>query len=211
MLSQDPQNLSETVFTDIFSVSGCDFIFLVNSSGYIVYSEVSGSNSSTNASNLPEIRQRINDGSFLCKEAETPLKGLFLLENGPAVISSQPVLAAPENKEISGTIILGKKLGCRASSSPSRNITGNTVTLYSFNSMPPDFQQAFFESKNSNFTYTATGERVAGYSVLKDISGSPTIVVRTDADSEYLCRGPEIPPVYCAFPFVCRPYDWGRL
>ncbi len=110
MLGQGPHNLSEIAFTEIFSISDCDFIFLVNNSGYIVYSEVSSFNSFINASNFPEIRQRINDGSFLCKEAESPLKGLLLLENGPAVISSQPVLAIPENSEISGTIILGKSL-----------------------------------------------------------------------------------------------------
>ena len=188
MLNQHPQNLNGTIFSDIFSVGGSDFVFLVNSSGYIVYSEVSDSNISTNASNLLEIRQRINDGSLLCKEAETPLRGLFLLENDPAVISSQPVLAAPENKEISGTIILGKKLDS-SFIEPVQNITGSTVTFYSFNNMPPDFRQAFFESKNSNFTYAATGERVAGYSVLNDISGSPTIVIRTDAASSIYAEG----------------------
>ncbi len=188
VLGQGSHNFSEIVFTDIFSISECDFIFLVNNSGYVVYSEVSGFNSSINASNLPEIRQRINDGSFLFKEAETPLKGLILLENGPAVISSQPVLATPENKEISGTIILGKSLDEGFIESVQES-TGYTIALYSFNSVPPDFQQAFFESKNPNFMYTTAGERVTGYSVLKDISGSPTIVVRTDAYSDIYAEG----------------------
>ncbi len=188
ILGQGPHNLSGITFTDIFSISECDFVFLVNNSGYIVYSEVSGSNDSINASTLPEIRQRINDGSFLCKEAETPLKGLILLQNGPAVLSSQPVFATPDNKEISGTIILGKNLDAGFVESVQES-TGNTITLYSFNSVPPDFQQAFFESKNPNFMYVTTGERVTGYSVLKDISGSPTIVIRTDTDSNIYAEG----------------------
>jgi len=188
MFNQHPQSFSETEFSDIFSVSGCDFIFLVNSSGYIVYSEVSDSGVSTNASTLPEVRRGIGDGSLLCKGSETPLKGLFLLENGPAVISNQPVLAAPGNKEISGTVILGKKLDSSFIESVQES-TGSTVTLYSFNNMPPDFRQALFESKNPNFMYAATGDRVTGYSVLRDISGNPTIVVQTDAASNIYAEG----------------------
>lgn len=188
MLNQHPQNLNRTVFGDIFSVGGYDFVFLVNSSGYIVYSNVSDSETSTNSSTFLEIRQRIYDDSLLCKETETPLRGLFLLGNDPAVISSKPVLAAPDNKEISGTIILGKKLDSSFIESV-QNITGSTVRFYSFNNMPPDFRQTFFESKNSDFMYAATGDRVTGYSVLNDISGSPTIVIRTDAGSSIYARG----------------------
>lgn len=188
MLNPHLQNSSGTTFEGTFSVSGCDFIFLVNNSGKIVYSEVSDSEFSTNASTLPEIRQRINDGSFLCKEAETHLKGLFLLENGPAVISSQPVLVAPKSKEISGTIILGKYLDSSFIESVQES-TGSTFTLYSFNNASSDFRQAFFESKNPNFRYTVTDERVTGYSVLEDISGSPDIVIRTDADSSIYAEG----------------------
>ncbi|WP_292376521.1 response regulator [Methanosarcina sp. UBA411] len=187
MFNQQPQNLNGTTFGDIFSISGCDFIFLVNNSGYIVYSEISDSEPSTNASTLNvspllEVRQRINDGSFLCKGAETPLKGLFLLENGPIVISSQPVLATPENKESSGTIILGKYLDSSFIESDQEN-TGIAFTFYSFNNAPSDFQQAFFENPGPNFIYTVTGERVTCYSMLEDLSGSQAIVIQTDADS----------------------------
>lgn len=188
MLDQHPQNLNKTSLGDIFSISGCDFVFLVNNSGYIAYSEVSDSELSTNASALPEVRQKINDGSFLCKGAKTSINGLFLLENGPAVISSQSVFAAPENKESSGTVILGKYLDSSFIESVQES-TGSTFTLYSFNNASSDFQQAFFKNPSSNFTYTVTGEYVTCYSVLEDLSGSPTIVIRTDADSSIYAEG----------------------
>ncbi|RXA18251.1 response regulator [Methanosarcina sp. MSH10X1] len=188
MLNHDPQSLSGTAFDDIFSVSGCDFIFLVNSSGYIVYSDVSDSGISTNASDLSDIHQRINDGGLLCREAEAPLKGLLLLESGPAVISSRPVLDEPENKEISGTIILGKRLDPDFIGSVKEN-TGSTITLYSLNDASSDFRQALFERENPSFIYNATGDIVTGYSVLKDASGNPTIIIRTDAPSNIYAEG----------------------
>ncbi|AKB52923.1 Sensory transduction histidine kinase [Methanosarcina barkeri str. Wiesmoor] len=211
MLNQDFQNLSSgTSLDDIFSISGCDFIFLVNNSGYIVYSDISDPEPSTNASALnasilnvsilnvstlnasplPKVRQRINDGSFLCKGAETSLKGLFMLKNDPAIISSQPVSAAPESKEISGTIILGKYLDSSFIESVQES-TGSTFTLYSFNNASSDLLQAFFENPGPNFTYTVTGEHTTCYSVLEDLSGSPAIVIRADAGSNIYAEGQE--------------------
>jgi len=188
MFSQGPQISNGNLFDGTFSVSGCDFVLLVNNSGYIVYSEVSDSELSTNASALLELHQRIDEGSLLCNEAEIPLKGLFLLENCPAAISSQPVLAASESKEILGTIILGKYLDSGFIESVQES-TGSTVTLYDLNNVPSDFRQALFESKNPNFAYSGTGERVTGYSVLEDISGSHSIVIQTDTDSSIYTKG----------------------
>ena len=215
MLNPGLQDLSSgTSLGDIFSISGCDFIFLVNNSGYIVYSEISDTEPSTvnastvnastvnvstvnastvnvstvNAFYLPIVRQRINDGSFLCKGTETSLKGLFLLKNGPAIISSQPVFAAPDYKESSGTIILGKYLDSSFIKSVQES-TGSTFTLYSFNNASSDLLQAFFENPGPNFTYMVTGEHVTCYSVLEDLSGSPAIVIQTDADSSIYAEG----------------------
>ena len=71
ILNPDPQNLSSgTSLGDIFSVSGCDFIFLVNNSGYIVYSEISGPELSTlNAStlNASSLNSSTLDASALLK------------------------------------------------------------------------------------------------------------------------------------------------
>ena len=255
ILNQDPQNLSSgTSLCDIFSVSGCDFIFLVNNSGYIVYSEISGpelstlnastlsasslnsstlnasslnsstldasslsasslSASSLNASSLNastldasslsastlnastldasallKVRQRINDGSLLCKGAETSLKGILLFENGLAVISGQPVLTSPENNEVSGTIILGKYLDSSFIESVQES-TGSKFTISSFNNASSDLMQAFFANPGPNFTYAVTGENVTCYSVLEDFSGSPAIVIQAGADSSIYARG----------------------
>ena len=110
MLSQDRKYLDKTLFTDLFILNGYDFIFFANNSGNIIYSQFSDSNNTTNASTFSEINRKIIDKSLLCKEAENPLKGFLMLENSPAIISCRPVLAAPDSKEIIGTIILGKNL-----------------------------------------------------------------------------------------------------
>jgi PAS domain S-box-containing protein len=218
MLNQYPQNFDKTAFGDIFSINECDFIFLVNNSGYVVYSETPGLEPSTNAPTLNastlnastlnastlnastlnaptlnaptllEVHQRINDGSFLCKGVQTSLNGLFLLEHNPVIISIQPVLAAPDNNESSGTIILGKYLDSSFIEAVQES-TGSSFTLCSFNNSSSDVRQAFFENSAPNFKYTVTGEHVTCYSVLEDLSGSPAIVIQTDADSSIYAEG----------------------
>jgi len=191
MLSENPEDLGGTLLTDLFTLSGCDFIFFVNSSGNIIYSQGSDSKNAGNASNdsiIPEINQKINDGSLLCRGRTNPLNGMLLLNNGPAIVSCRPVSAASDNGETIGTILMGRKLDADFVESVQK-ITGDPVLFYSPDSVPPDFQQAFLENGNGSFIYTVDGDRLAGYSIHEDINGNPTVMVRTDADRNIYAEG----------------------
>ena len=61
--------------------------------------------------------------------------------------------------------------------------------LYSPDSVPPDFQQAFLENRNGSFIHTVEGDRLAGYFIHEDINGNPTVMVRTDADRNIYAEG----------------------
>ncbi|MDD3245285.1 MAG: response regulator [Methanosarcina sp.] len=191
MLSENPEDLGGTLLTDFFTLSGCDFIFFVNSSGTIIYSQVSDSKNVGNASSdliIPEINQKINDGSLLCREGLSPLNGMFQLGNGPAIVSCRPVSAASDNNEMIGTIILGRDLDADLIDSIQK-IAGNPVLLYSPDSVPPDFEQAFLENRNGSFIHTVEGGRLAGYFIHEDINGNPIFMVRTDADGNIYTEG----------------------
>lgn len=191
MLSENQEDLGRTVLTDLFTLSGYDFIFFVNSSGDIIYSQVSDSINAGNASNdsiIPEINHKINAGSLLCRGETSSLNGMLLLKNGPAIVSCRPVSAAYDNREIIGTIILGMNLDSSFVESIQK-ITGNPVLLYSPDSVPPDFQQAFFENGNESFTHIVEGNRLAGYYIHEDLYGNPTVMVRADADRNIYAEG----------------------
>jgi len=187
MLSHDRKYLGETALNDLFYLSGYDFIFCADNSGNIIYSQFSGSNNTTNASILSEINRKIADKS-LRKEANNPLNGLLVLENGPTIISCRPVLAAPDSKEIVGTIILGKNLDADFIESV-QNIMGNSVLLYNPHSMPSDVKQALLENKNENFARTVDENKGADYSVREDINGNPAVLILSDADTNIYAEG----------------------
>lgn len=191
MLSENPEDLGGTLFADLFTLSGCDFIFFVNNSGDVIYSQVSDSKNAGNASGdpiIPEIDQKINDGSLLCMGEMSSLNGMLLLENEPAIVSCHPISDASDNTRIIGTIILGRNLNADFVESIQK-ITGREVLFYSPDNMPPDFQQAFLENRNGSFTQAVEGNRLAGYFIHKDIYGNPTIMVRTDSGSDIYAEG----------------------
>jgi PAS domain S-box-containing protein len=180
MLSPEHKYLDKTAFADLFSLNGYDFIFLTNSSGNIIYSQLSGLNSTANASILSEMDRKTADKSLLCKEAESSLKGLLMLENGPAIISCRPVLASPGSNETIGTVILGKNLDTDFIASV-QNVTGYAVLPYSPNSMSPDVRQAFLEDQNTSSTPGIEGEGTGNYFVL-DIYQNPAFIVPAGTD-----------------------------
>ncbi len=184
MRSQNPEDLDESLFTDLFTLSGCDFIFFVNNSGKIIHSQISDSENAGNASKdsiISEVGPKINDGSLLCREGMNPLKGTLMLKNEPVIVSCRSVSAASDNNETIGTIILGKNLDSGFVESV-QNITGYPVLLYSANNAPEDLQRAFFENGNRAVVNPEDGCGSAGYFVHEDIHGNPTIMVCTDVD-----------------------------
>ncbi len=186
MASENPEDLGRTLLTDLFTLNGCDFIFFVNSSGTIIYSQVSDSKDASNVSSgliIPEINQKINSGSLLCTEEASPLSGLLQLTNVSVIVSCRPVSAASDNSEMVGTIVLGRILDSGFVESIQK-ITGNPVLFYGPENVPLEFQQAFLENGSKDFTHLVgvEGDRLAGYFVHRDIDGNPGVMVRTTAD-----------------------------
>ena len=188
VLNQDRESLSKILLTDLFSPREYDFIFCVNSSGNIIYSQISSSNNSSNALIRSQIDPRIVDKTLLCKDEKCRLKGILVLENGPVIISCRPVLAASNSKEIIGTIILGENLDANFIEYL-HVITGNRVSLYKYNASLPEYQQAFLENKDKSFTRTVKENKVAGYFINENINGNPAFIIRTDSDRNIYAEG----------------------
>lgn len=175
MRSPENNHFDGTTFTDLVSLNGYDFIFLANNSGNMIYSRLSGSNNTANASILSEINRKTADKSLLCKEAGNSLKGLLMMENGPAIISCRPILAAPGSSETVGTIILGKNLDTDFIASV-QNVTGYSVLPYSPNNLPPDIKQALSEDKSTSSMPNVEGKGTGSYLVF-DINKNPAFIV----------------------------------
>jgi PAS domain S-box-containing protein len=190
MLSQDPEDLNEIDFTNLFSLNGYDYIYFADSSGNIIY-KFSGSNNTTDALIFTEITRKIDDGNLLCKDAKSPLSGLLTIGNNFSIISSRPVLAAPNSEEMVGTVILGKNLESDFVNSL-QNITRSEVSIFAYDTAPDYLQPAFLENKSESTPYITTVNGIPrNYCVLKDLNNKPAAVVQIDAGSDIRAVGQE--------------------
>jgi PAS domain S-box-containing protein len=188
MLNHENKNLSETTFTDLISLNGYDFIFLANNSGNVIYSQLSGSNNTTNTSISSEINQKFVEKSFLCKDAENPLKGIILIRNDPFIISCRPVFASSGSRVIIGTTVLGKNLDADFMESI-HEITRGSILPYSPNNMHSDIQQAFMGSKPKSLMPIVEKSKENRYFVLEDINKNPALTVWIDTDRDISTEG----------------------
>ena len=114
MRTQDPEVLNETEFSNDLNLGFYDFIYFVDNSGEIIYSNISDNtsnlNSFDNLSTLYTTASETKNKNSLLNEIRKPIKGSSLLGNTSVIFSSQPVFAAPDSEEVVGKIILGKNL-----------------------------------------------------------------------------------------------------
>lgn len=180
--TKSPENkrLDETTFSNLFSLSSYDFIFLANNSGRVMYSQFSSSSNASKASISSEIDRKFADKALLCREADSPVKGLILIGKSPSIVSCRPVLSSAGSKEVIGTIVLGKNLDANFMKSV-QDITGDSISPYNLNNMPSYVRQTFQENKPVLMPGIEKSEEDS-YFVLEDINKNPAFMVWANSD-----------------------------
>ncbi|HII02325.1 TPA: response regulator [Methanosarcinaceae archaeon] len=188
MQSSYSGNINGTLPDDIFSLGGYDLIFFVNGSGDVLYSYFSDSDRLNGGLAPPELQRKINDGTLLCPTSTDEVRGLLMLENGPVILSCRPIPGFPGEEAVLGTLIIGRDLDAGFVESVQK-ITGNPLMLYRLDSVPANFQEAFFESDGQTCMHTIIDGKVVGYFVLNDLTGEPAVMVRADMDRSIYAEG----------------------
>ena len=188
MDGSDPGNIRGILSGDIFSLGGYDLIFFVNGSGDVLYSYFPNSDSWRGGSSAPELQRKITDGTLLCPKSTDYVRGLLMLESGPAIISSRPIPGEEGGEEVLGTLIIGRTLDAGFIDSVQK-MTGNPLMIYRLDSVPSNFQDAFFESEGQPCMHTVIDGKVVGYFVLDDLTGDPAVMVRADMDRSIYAEG----------------------
>ncbi len=190
MSGQNLEDLDETALEEFFSLNGEEFIFLVNSSGNIIYSHFSDSSNISNAAVLSEINQTIDNKSLILKDYKDSESGLILVEKNLKIVSCRPVLAPSNSEEVIGTVILGKKLDS-SFIEPLKTIMGGEVLLSTRNEVPAELKQDLLENENENFLYNFERQSAPPASLfLKDINGK-TVATITASDNSLYAKGQE--------------------
>lgn len=173
-------NMTNTSFANI----GVDFVIYVDNTGREFYH---GERDSVNRLIKPlndDFIENFN-GSPVLKNTDPQyrLQGLILLDKGPALIASSPILPSNGEGPVLGNIIMGTYLHAEAVQALSARLQTNIQIqrLDEFDSAQRELFAAL-SSADPIAVRLLNGERIAGYSVLTDINHNAALGLRVEKD-----------------------------
>jgi signal transduction histidine kinase/sensor domain CHASE-containing protein len=123
---------------------------------------------------------------------ESAIGGIVLLDDGPVMIASQPILTSLFKGPIRGTLVVGKYLDSLEIDQLSR-LTQLSIEVFALNqsALPGDLQIAR-ESLSADSPILARVESkrtLAGYALLDDVYGQPAVMVRVALPRDIYAQG----------------------
>ncbi len=126
------------------------------------------------------------------KSAESGLSGIVQLSSGPMLIASRPVTSGTSTTSL-GTIVVGRYLDERELEELSKR-TELTLKIAELSAsvIPEDYATAtgvLLKGEEEIVVEPLSGETVAGYTLLHDISGNPILTLKVDMPRDIYQRG----------------------
>lgn len=180
-------NLDENTLYDL----DLNIMLFVNTSGVMVHSMSVDLVNGTNVPLPTGLLEKIDSGLLPNGKNTDYIQGVILLEEGPMLIVGRPILPSFEEGPSAGTLILGKYIDSSYIASLEER-TQSSLSLYTLNEeMPQDFQDVFDEAVGGEKVAVKIlgDKRVAGYFILRDPTGDPVALMRTDYPRELYAQG----------------------
>jgi PAS domain S-box-containing protein len=117
--------------------------------------------------------------------------GIIALQDGPMMISSQPILPSNGEGLARGTLLFGRYLN-EAAVGEIAQVTLFPVTVCPvLNPGCPDFEEAFasFSEGSSTLVKPVNSQQVMGYALMNDIYGEPALILRVELPRDTFTLG----------------------
>jgi PAS domain S-box-containing protein len=171
------KNLADSSFADL----RLNLMLFVNSSGRVVFSEGFDLQQEKEVPVSPQLLDYSFRTSVLGghPETESSMSGIILLDEGPMIIDSQPILKSDYSGPVHGTLIFGRYLN-DSELNRLAQLTLSKLTIGRIDrSLPSDFDKALnsLSAKRPVVVQTLDTQYTAGYTFLDDIRGEPAVIL----------------------------------
>jgi len=133
-----------------------------------------------------------NDLLLSYHETESSVAGIVLLSEGPMLVASRPILTSEDKGPIRGALVMGRYLDTTEIERLTQ-VTHLSFIVQRFNDSlsPSDFQEArvALSGKETILVRPISDESIAGYALLEDIYGEPTLFLKVDMPREIYQQG----------------------
>lgn len=175
-------NLTASTFENL----GLDVIIYVDAEGDIVYGSGFDPLEGAMLSLPPDLEERVRTGLPLLRPGagEDEVAGVTLLEEGPLLLSSVPILTSEGKGAARGSLIMGRYLD-DTETGKLADISNLNIAIVRFDgdSMPEDyrtFRDMLLAGDAEADVRVLGSDSIAGYSLIDDIYGNPALILRVE-------------------------------
>ena len=175
-------NLMDNTFINL----KMNLMIFVNRSNQIVFSKCVDLDRGYEVPVSQSLKSHLLPGKILLshKSLKNTVSGIILLDEGPMLISSKPILHTDETGPAHGVMIMGNYLDSSVIKSLS-DTTRLRISIHSVKEtgLPDDFQKALqvlTGPGNSVFVNSVNADTVMGYAAVNDIYNKPCLIVRVE-------------------------------
>lgn len=168
---------------ETFARVGINLILFTHRSGRTVYAKRIDLETNQLSAVPPDTHKQLAAYKLLKPRPGQPSRtGIVLMPEGPMLVTARSILTSQGNGPEQGTLIMGRYLDANKVN----NLAGRThlsLKMMPINQarLSPDFPAASLALKQSStFIQPLNPQTVAGYTLIRDISGKPALVTRVD-------------------------------
>ena len=178
-----------------FSNLDIDLIFFFNSDQDVVFGKsVCLDNDCPPLPQETAVQALLSYNTLFNNNVDESEQGLGLIENSPMLIVSHPILTSAHDGPVRGNLIMGRYLHTSELSKLSE-ASGFPISLALFGQLPPtpDFYVAHEHLSQilPIFTQPLNDTRMAGYFLVNDLNGIPSVTLRADDNRLAFIQGKE--------------------
>lgn len=183
-------NLNDETLSNL----GMNIMLFINNAGELVYGKAFDLENEAETPLPSSVLDLVASGSPLMEliGEQDSVSGILSLPEGPLLIAAQPILTSQKQGPIQGTLIMGRNLDS-AEIARLADLTHLSLIVYQPNddNMPADFQlaQSSLSEEQPTFFHPLSSDSVAGYGLLTDIHGNPSLVLRVDLARDIWAQG----------------------
>ncbi len=176
------QYIQSNLLDETFITLRLNLMLFVHSSGSIVFSKAFDLNNEQETPIPADLLAHLTASSLLLSQADTHnfTSGFISLKQGPVLIASQPILTSDDTGPARGTLIFARYLDSETINELAQ-ITLFAITMHPVNNLATaDFEDALtsLSAGEAVFIKPLSRQSISGYTLLKDIYGQPTLVMR---------------------------------
>ncbi|MFL5800209.1 MAG: CHASE4 domain-containing protein [Roseiflexaceae bacterium] len=191
--SADPEYVAQNFIDDTFTNNRLSLVVFVNDQRKVVFSKAFDL-SAGQAISVSQHLQTFSADDLLLRHPDTltGTTGILLLPEGPMLVAARPILTSLAQGPIRGTLIMGRALDAAEITRLAETMRLSlTILPFANTQLSPDMRAAgeVLSRGEQSIVRPLDEQMIAGYSLLKDVTGAPALIARVEVARAIYAQG----------------------